>query len=115
MSKLSKLISFTAASIISAGVANAFGYFRNGYDAFDVMGMHGFGLFAGFGLVVLAAILFLFIFWLWMLIDCLKRNFKKDVEKVVWILVMIFLHLLGALVYYFVVKISDAKKIEKKK
>jgi len=39
----------------------------------------------------------------------LKRDFKKDHEKIVWVLVMIFLHILGSLVYYFVVKISEKK------
>ena len=54
-------------------------------------------------------------FWLVMLIDCLKRDFRKDIEKVVWVLVLVFLHLLGALVYYFVVKINDKKIVGKKK
>ncbi|MBI2660354.1 PLDc N-terminal domain-containing protein [Candidatus Woesearchaeota archaeon] len=79
------------------------------------MGMHGFGLFAGFGLAVLAAVAFLFIFWLWMIVDCLKREFKRDIDKVVWVLVLVFLHLLGAVIYYFVVKISDKKETKKKK
>lgn len=50
-----------------------------------------------------------------MLVDCLKRDFKKDIEKVVWVLVLVFLHLLGALVYYFVVKVQDKKVKEKKR
>ena len=80
------------------------------------MGMSGFGFFAGLGIFMLAAFLFLFVFWLWMLVDCLKRNFKNDIEKVVWVLVLIFLHLLGALIYYFVVKIpgKSATVVRKK-
>jgi divalent metal cation (Fe/Co/Zn/Cd) transporter len=97
--------------------ANAFGYFRRDYDLFDFMGMPYFGLLAGFGLIVFASALFLFIFWLCMLIDCLKRDFKKDVEKIVWVIVIIFLHIIGAIIYYFVVKINDKKigKIKPKK
>ncbi|MBI2101183.1 PLDc_N domain-containing protein [Candidatus Woesearchaeota archaeon] len=73
------------------------------------------GFFMGFGLVVLAAVLFLFIFWLWMLVDCLKRDFKRDTDKIVWILVLIFLHLLGAIVYYFVVKVAGKSPAKKSK
>ncbi len=44
-----------------------------------------------------------FIFWLWMLIDCLKRRMDKF-DKLIWILVLIFLHILGAILYYLLVK-----------
>lgn len=116
MNKLSRAIIFFLVSIFALNIANAFGYFRSNYDVFDFMGMQGFGLFMGLGLVVLAAVAFLFVFWLWMLIDCLKRDFKKEYEKIVWIIVLIFLHLLGAIVYYFVVKVGDRNyKPEKKK
>lgn len=112
---MKKTISFVLAFISLSSIASAFGYFRKDYDAFDVMGVHGFGLFAGFGLAVLAAVAFLFVFWLWMIVDCLKRGFKRDIDKVVWILVLVFLHLLGAVIYYFVVKISDKKDVKEKK
>ena len=105
MNTTSRAIIFSLVSIIAIAIANAFGYFRNNYDAFDFMGMRGFGLFMGLGVVVLIAAAFLLVFWLWMLIDCLKRDFKRDIDKVVWILVLIFLHILGAIVYYFVVKV----------
>lgn len=45
--------------------------------------------------------LILGIFWLWMLIDCSKRNFK---DKAVWVILLIFLNILGAILYYFLVK-----------
>ena len=114
-SRVFKLIIFAFSFISVIGLANAFGYFRHDYDMLDFMGMSYFGLFAGFGLIVLAAIAFLFVFWLWMLIDCLKRDFKKDIEKIAWILVLIFLHILGTIVYYFVVKVNDKNKDGKKK
>ena len=112
---MKKIISFALASISAVGTANAFGYFRS-TDMYDFVGMPGFGMFVGFGLVAVAIGVLLFLFWLWMLVDCLKRNFKKDYEKIVWILVMIFLHILGATIYYFVVKIEDkSNKKERKK
>lgn len=39
-----------------------------------------------------------------MLVDCVTRNFKKDTDKVVWVLVIIFAGLIGSIIYYFVVK-----------
>ena len=44
------------------------------------------------------------IFWVWMLIDCAKRKFKNDVEKIVWILVIAFCMWFGALIYFIVIK-----------
>ena len=44
------------------------------------------------------------IFWIWMLVDCLMNPALEGTEKLVWVLVIIFLHALGALIYYFVVK-----------
>ena len=41
------------------------------------------------------------IFWLWMLIDAIRRDFADPIMKVVWIVVVLFGHLLGAIVYYF--------------
>ena len=114
MSKIQKIITIALTSIPAVGIANAFGYFRN-TDVYDFMGMSGFGMLMGFGLVAVLLGALLFVFWLWMLIDCLKRDFKKDYEKIVWILVMIFLHILGAIVYYFVVKVADKKVTSKKK
>lgn len=51
------------------------------------------------------------IFWLWMLIDCLKRDFKKDSDKILWALVIFFLHFVGAVIYYFVVRAEDKKSM----
>ena len=106
MNKIQKITCILLSSFPAIGIANAFGYFRN-TDVYDFMGMSGFGMLMGFGLVAVLLGALLFVFWVWMLIDCLKRDFKKDYEKIVWILVMIFLHILGAIVYYFVVKVAD--------
>jgi hypothetical protein len=57
------------------------------------------------GLVILLIILALVtsIFWIWMLIDCLTSS-KPTNEKVLWFLVIFFLHLLGAIIYFFVAR-----------
>ena len=57
-----------------------------------------------FMLIIVILLVLGLIFWIAMIIDCTKRNFKKDSEKIVWILVLIFLGILGAVIYYFVVK-----------
>jgi len=62
----------------------------------------GFGLaFIVFiGLIVLLAS----IFWLWMLVDCAMNPRLSDTEKIVWVLIVLFTHLVGAVVYYFVAR-----------
>ena len=44
------------------------------------------------------------IFWLWMLIDCITNTALTGTEKIIWILVVLFLHFLGALLYFFIAR-----------
>jgi hypothetical protein len=58
---------------------------------------------------------FVIVFWLWMLIDCLKRQddmfkFGGNNAKLIWILVIIFTGLIGAAIYYFLIKITDSRQ-----
>jgi len=48
--------------------------------------------------------IFLFVFWILMIVDCATRKFKNDTDKIVWILVILFTNLIGAVIYYFIVK-----------
>jgi ABC-type multidrug transport system fused ATPase/permease subunit len=58
------------------------------------------GFFAGgVGLLFLIALVLVSIFWLWMLIDCLTSSMPST-EKLIWFLVIFFLHILGAVLYY---------------
>ncbi|MBI2044972.1 PLDc N-terminal domain-containing protein [Candidatus Pacearchaeota archaeon] len=59
-------------------------------------------------LVLIAALLF--VFWLMMLIDSITRKFKDSSDKVIWVIINIFLGILGALIYYFVVFYKDKNK-----
>lgn len=43
-------------------------------------------------------------FMIWMLIDCVRHKFKNDTDRVIWVLIIVFLHWLGALVYFLAVK-----------
>ena len=77
------------------------------------------GIFAAFGLMwVVVILLFIvafalsiaaMVFWIFMLVDCAKRDFKNESDKVVWILVIALLNWIGALIYYIVVKRQDKK------
>lgn len=51
------------------------------------------------------------IFWLWMLVDVLISN-KNTNEKILWFLVVFFLHLLGALIYFFVGRSPRARPVD---
>ncbi len=42
------------------------------------------------------------IFWIMQLVDVLRRHFPEPNNKIIWALVVIFTHFIGALIYYFV-------------
>ena len=53
-------------------------------------------------LLFLPVALALFAFWIWMLISAIQNRGLGDTEKIVWVLVVVLLHCLGALLYFFV-------------
>lgn len=55
-----------------------------------------------FLLIALAVGLAAFGFWIWMLIHAITNKGLTGTEKIVWVLVVLFLHFLGALIYFFV-------------
>ena len=57
-------------------------------------------LFLLFVLFVITFGLAAFAFWIWMIVDCAQNKRLNDSERIVWILVVIFLHILGALIYF---------------
>ncbi|MBA2395546.1 MAG: PLDc_N domain-containing protein [Ktedonobacteraceae bacterium] len=42
------------------------------------------------------------IFWIWVLVDCLTKEPSEGNDKVAWILFILFVPLVGALIYFFV-------------
>lgn len=42
------------------------------------------------------------ILWIWMIVDCAMREPSEGNEKLVWILVIVFTHFIGALLYLLV-------------
>ncbi len=58
--------------------------------------LFGIGTF-GLILAILASV-----FWIWMLIDALTNKALDSTMKIIWAVVIFFLHILGALIYFFV-------------
>ena len=65
--------------------------------------------FVGGGLVLLALLLCLipvgiaiFVFWICMLVSAIQNKGLAEGEKIAWVLVIALLHLLGAIIYFFV-------------
>ena len=63
----------------------------------------------GFEIILLMAMLCiipialaLLAFWIWMLISAIQNKGLTDGEKIAWVLVIALLHLLGAIIYFFV-------------
>jgi len=44
------------------------------------------------------------IFWIFMIVDVAKRQFKKEDDKILWLLVVILTGIIGAIIYYFMIK-----------
>jgi len=63
----------------------------------------GSGIFGLLALLIGAVIsLAGFLFWLWMLIHAITNKGLQDAEKIVWVLVIIFLPFLGSIIYFFI-------------
>jgi hypothetical protein len=60
-------------------------------------------------LIIIAIIVFALIFWIIMLVDSIKHKYKDKDDKIIWVLVIALLGIIGAIIYYFVVKIEDKK------
>ena len=67
-----------------------------------------FSFIAGFGIIGIILVIIASIFWLWMLIDAISNTRLNGAEKIIWVLVVLFLHLLGALLTERSITSSDA-------
>lgn len=55
-----------------------------------------------FHLLIVALVLGASVFWVFMIIECATKEAASGNDKLIWILVVIFTHWIGALIYYFV-------------
>ncbi|MBZ5492757.1 MAG: PLD nuclease N-terminal domain-containing protein [Acidobacteriia bacterium] len=42
------------------------------------------------------------IFWIWMIVECATKEPSQGNDKIVWIVIIVFAQVIGALIYYFV-------------
>jgi len=58
-----------------------------------------------FEILILLALLTLIvlptIFWIWSIIDCATKEPSEGNDRLIWLLIIIFLNGLGALIYFF--------------
>lgn len=59
-------------------------------------------------IIVVVSILAM-VFWIFMLVDAAKRKFSNENDKIIWILVIVLAGIIGAIIYYFVIKVKDKK------
>lgn len=55
-------------------------------------------------LISFAIVLMILGFWFWMLTDCINKKFKHQRSMIEWFIIIIFLPVVGAIIYYFLVK-----------
>ncbi len=63
-----------------------------------------FGFIGPIELVVILCSLAMSAFWVWMLVDCALNQRLQGTEKIVWVLLILFLHFLGALLYFLIAR-----------
>ena len=64
-----------------------------------------------FSPIPILAVIILSAFWIWMLVDALRRQFPDNGSKIAWVLVILLGQGLGALVYCFVVYDGPEKRL----
>ncbi|MEK6959272.1 MAG: PLDc N-terminal domain-containing protein [archaeon] len=50
-----------------------------------------------------------FVLWILMIIDAVQRKFPNENDKVLWIIILVFIGIPGAILYYLMVKSKDKK------
>ena len=51
-------------------------------------------------LLCIPLVLLSFVFWIWMLVHAITNKALSDGERVAWVLVILFLHFIGGLIYF---------------
>jgi len=117
-SKFCLVITSAASMSLLPMAANARGMYEDGGAASAGGALAGFAIFLFLLMMIFwLAILALWIFWLVMVIDIAKRDWKNDGDRAAYLVLVIFLNIIGALIYYFVVKRqldSKSSKFSKK-
>ncbi|MBU1167167.1 PLDc N-terminal domain-containing protein [Patescibacteria group bacterium] len=82
----------------------------------DAAGVAFMGIFGGFMMIwqmiffgIMALNVAGFVFWIFMIVDVAKHQFKDETERLTWILVVVLAGWIGAIIYYFTIKAKDKK------
>jgi hypothetical protein len=68
-----------------------------------IAGLVGFGIIHILLFMILAPFtIAVFVFWIWMLVHAITNPGLRDIEKLIWVVVILFTHFIGALIYFFV-------------
>jgi hypothetical protein len=52
--------------------------------------------------LLIGAVITLTAFWFWTIVDCAVRNHRKDMDKLVWVFIIVSTYVFGSLAYLFV-------------
>ncbi len=81
-----------------------------------IFGLISFFLLGKLGILGIYPIFFLgailsSLLWLWMLIDCITKESNDGNNKIAWVLIILFTHIVGALIYYLVRRPQRIKEL----
>ena len=60
-----------------------------------ILGLFLIALFGGLGIAAC-------VFWIWMLIHAITNKGLDSIEKLIWVIVILCLHFVGGLIYFFI-------------
>ena len=67
------------------------------------LGFIGLGILEFFLVLFLAPLALLaFAFWIWMLVHAITNNGLTDIEKLIWVIIILFTYFIGGVIYFFV-------------
>jgi Phospholipase_D-nuclease N-terminal len=75
---------------------------KEGEGMFAMLDVIGAGMGILGGTIALALALFVAVFWIWMLVDAVQNRGLSEGEKIGWVLAIVFFHILGSLLYFFI-------------
>jgi hypothetical protein len=52
--------------------------------------------------IVIPLVFAMFVFWIWMLIEAATKEPDSGSTRLVWVIIIVFTQIIGALIYYFV-------------
>jgi hypothetical protein len=65
------------------------------------------------GLLLLPVALLAFAFWIWMIVDCAKHETEGS-TKITWLLIILFVGVVGAPLYFFIRRVPRRSAMEHK-